>query len=926
MNRRTTGKVLRYTLMPEVLPRARALGSGFHYISFFMAQIYSAVRLLPDNHPYLSPANMGRFGLRQVIAEAGLILKSRKNQLDQVVIYWLLMSGMVILLLQFCLLGAAMFTQTAKAFGGENWPANIFATENPNDDLAFIMMDRVFGVPDLFNSCVAQGIVCLDQELAAGEYWVDSERTGTASIEFPYPYHRGLQTMLQLYSIALLVIGMFILIYFIGAILAETAQSGTPFGKRFNHVWAPVRLVVAMGLLIPVANGLNSAQYITLYAAKFGSSFATNGWNLFVRTAIDGESTILGDPESLVAIANAPPVNDLMMFFSAVSTCAKAYADVSNELMMDEIDVQAYLINVTNQSQPRRLLESVAFGGDDGAAKYFNNENIIVRFGHYDTRADDRPIYPNEDGNVKALCGELVLPMTVAYDEESASNNGALVILERYYDLIKSGWQSAKHGTSGDGINGSFLELIGEPMVLRHIPIEDHDENAPRAGADELAQLRDGYAEYIASGINDARQAQARNEAWFEDLQRLGWAGAGIWYNKIAQLNGSLLGALHSLPSITKMPEIMEDIHQARQRADVDVTGCTRYQPYISPSNEIPWQRNYDAYIGRALYHSVDSWCRNVTELEPTTNVFIDAINFILGTEGLFNIHQNAEEGVHPLAQIVAIGRGMMDSAIRNLGYAGVAAGVSIFMGPHMSGIGMAASGFLTSAAFLAISIGFILYYVVPFLPFIYFFFAVGNWVKGIFEAMVGVPLWALAHLRIDGQGLPGDAAMTGYYLILEIFLRPILIIFGMLAGISIFSAQAIVLHEIWQLVTSNLTGFDASSATDGEETGAMRYLRNTVDQIFFTVIYAIIIYMLGMSSFKLVDLIPNHILRWMGANVQTFGDQSGDAAENLVRNAWMGSNTVSSEVGTMFSGAKSAARDGVAGIQSLTNRLRSGP
>ena len=62
------------------------------------------------------------------------------------------------------------------------------------------------------------------------------------------------------------------------------------------------------------------------------------------------------------------------------------------------------------------------------------------------------------------------------------------------------------------------------------------------------------------------------------------------------------------------------------------------------------------------------------------------------------------------------------------------------------------------------------LFYIIPFMPFIYFFFAVGTWVKAIFEAMVGVPLWALAHIRIDGQGLPGDAAMNGYYLLLEIF------------------------------------------------------------------------------------------------------------------------------------------------------------
>ena len=56
--------------------------------------------------------------------------------------------------------------------------------------------------------------------------------------------------------------------------------------------------------------------------------------------------------------------------------------------------------------------------------------------------------------------------------------------------------------------------------------------------------------------------------------------------------------------------------------------------------------------------------------------------------------------------------------------------------------------------------------------------FAVGGWVKGLFEAMVGVPLWALAHIRIDGQGLAGDAALNGYFLIFEIFIHLLMFFF----------------------------------------------------------------------------------------------------------------------------------------------------
>ena len=76
----------------------------------------------------------------------------------------------------------------------------------------------------------------------------------------------GLHQLFAVYSYGLLLIAVFITIYFMFVVVAETAQSGTAFGKRFNKVWAPIRIVVAFGLLVPIAFGMNSGQFIVLYA------------------------------------------------------------------------------------------------------------------------------------------------------------------------------------------------------------------------------------------------------------------------------------------------------------------------------------------------------------------------------------------------------------------------------------------------------------------------------------------------------------------------------------------------------------------------------------------------------------------------------------------------------------------------------------
>lgn len=179
-------------------------------------------------------------------------------------------------------------------------------------------------------------------------------------------------------------------------------------------------------------------------------------------------------------------------------------------------------------------------------------------------------------------------------------------------------------------------------------------------------------------------------------------------------------------------------------------------------------------------------------------------------------------------------------------------------------------------------SAGFILYYIIPFLPFIYFFFAVGSWVKAIFEAMVGVPLWALAHIRIDGDGFT-DAAKQGYFMILEIMARPILIVFGLVASVIIFAASVQVLNDIFNLAVDNVGGVDLDKILK-DPTVSLDNVRSSVDAFFYTIVYVILVYMIGMSSFKLIDLIPGSMLRWMGLSVQAFTEQGSEYAGQSTR------------------------------------------
>ena len=96
-----TSSVLKYSLLPQVLPRFRELfGSGFSYFAYLMAQIYAMPGLLPDTHPYLQSENIGRFGIRHVIAAATSNLEFKREKSDQILFFFMILIGLVLLVLQ----------------------------------------------------------------------------------------------------------------------------------------------------------------------------------------------------------------------------------------------------------------------------------------------------------------------------------------------------------------------------------------------------------------------------------------------------------------------------------------------------------------------------------------------------------------------------------------------------------------------------------------------------------------------------------------------------------------------------------------------------------------------------------------------------------------------------------------------------------
>lgn len=853
--------VVAYVFLPGIMPQIRELTrGGFGYLAFLIATIYQSVKILPENHPFTRVENIGTFGLRHVVAVAANNVKVDRQHLDQIVIFFAVLAGIMLLFMQ--ALSFLVLIFSGDAFAADS----LFATANPQEDIAFHMLRETFGIPNMF---------------------------GDMS---PTAFHSGLHKMFEFYNYALLLVAVVIFLYYVIVVVAETAQTGTPFGKRFSHVYAPIRLVVAIGLLVPLNYGFNGAQYIALYSAKIGSGFATTGWTEFNKVL--GSSNPLGaENATLLAETKPPDFTGLVSFMATVTTCKQAYKVFQKK---DIICEGSYI-----EKGETKTFENCSVDNIEGAASTSGNQDITLKFGM------------KEEEEFIPYCGIVIIPINVPLGE--MNRYGAPGNIQKEYIKI----------VTEQLYEDEKLNELGKNLSKTYKPGSNCVEGSECFfNKDSIQIVMDKINTTVTKKVQD-HYKEGRKSVDFkmpEEVLKRGWGGAGIWYNEIAQVNGAYVVSTLNIPSGKDYPKVMQEVQDEKSRGEGTITLCNAFEPNLADNanSQIKGVRLKYAQIFNDAYKS---WhC----EKRGTSNFVLDAISAVFGLQGLMSIREKATvkgEGgeedktinIHPLAKLSALGRGLVESAVRNMGFAvgtSFLGGILGIISPHFESSMQAASSMFVSIATIGLSIGFITFYILPFLPFMYFFFAVGGWVKGIFEAMVGAPLWALAHLRIDGDGLSGKNAAGGYFLIFEIFLRPILTVFGLIGGMAIFTAMANMLNEVFNLVVCNVGGA-GTCTVDLADTNQPDFSRHTIDIFFFTCVYALILYLMALSSFKMINLVPNNIMRWIGANVEAYNDGSDDPTQNLIQYAAIGGAKVG---GSLAQGVQQLGTGTGKGIQGLWN------
>ena len=182
------------------------------------------------------------------------------------------------------------------------------------------------------------------------------------------------------------------------------------------------------------------------------------------------------------------------------------------------------------------------------------------------------------------------------------------------------------------------------------------------------------------------------------------------------------------------------------------------------------------------------------------------------------------------------------------------------------------------------VSIGFTTAYYIPILPYMIFTFGALAWLISVIEAMVAAPIVALGVTHPEGHDAfgKGEAAIM---ILLNVFLRPSMMIIGYIAAIALSYVGVWILNAGFDtaigFVQQQQVGASASWGTPSGSGGYSDWAG--IYAFFFSILtYTTMYLVLVQKSFTLISVLPDKVLRWIGGNPESSGQESAQWAGDV--------------------------------------------
>ena len=655
-----------------------------------------------------------------------------------------------------------------------------------------------------------------------------------------------LGAMSQILNTGMLVFtGLIIGYVFLTGVL-NSAHEGNPLGRMYSTMWVPLRMVVALALVLPFSGGYSTMQIGVMWLAGHGIGLANSTWNAALDH-ITGTGTLY------------PPQ-----------------------------------ITVDYENTAMRILESrVCMHGINTADRHINVEEKPVEI-----IDDDQVVSVRSSGTTEAPLVPVQHRVMQRYDSVYGLAGAGIAYGAAWLSGFPNGIPRSYGSNPCGSITLEFAEIdegtaidipvrsFQNKVIAAHAQLDEDLDSLAReivlSTVDETAPAPDQAAYNLAvnnfkteyqKAISDALSeiASARVSKWAGGnpdaagmtvgARDAGWISVGAWYWDLQRVNAE------TQKMVSVKAELVGPTEAALEHDD--------YQTFMD---------------GLAAYS------QNMLVTDPATGTPVNAmerstyaddnatLGFVMGrVESVINFALSEPDPVAGLANVGHVIIGTFETALTAAFVSDLAACVADDTSEAVGGLIGGAARPVTStlcrmtnkalwslvgAGLLLIPIALMLAFYLPATPMILWIMGVAGWFVMLIEAVIAAPIWAVSHAMPEGSGFIGERAKAGYMVALSVFLRPALAIFGFFASMLLVIVMLKVVMLIFLPAMSGMIGDSISGV---------------VTAVAMLGIFTVLIIQIAHRAFGLIHEVPDKVLRYIGGGSENLGEASQEQQSRSV-------------------------------------------
>jgi len=600
--------------------------------------------------------------------------------------------------------------------------------------------------------------------------------------------------------------GLFLAWHVIQGIVLS-AYSGKVLGERFHQIWAPLRVVLGFGLLVPVSGGFSSVH-------------------IFLRDVVGVAAVQMG---------NAP--------------------------------IKAYITSITEPTEGKNVTVVSVKGRfvfdyllDKEICNAVHNGLTSGYWASFWSAATFTSVKTPEAGYQKPLTRDVVYDYggcgSLLFTVPAVPSDGLLAGAEGSYDNFVSVRKNATDEML-EKIRKTFKKEELGKYFANHDVREMETEAILKALRTEglvpanLAEVKNSAAEEWNKKVAEASGQvykfvmDKNGKALNDSITKYGFMAAGGFERALTKASSITVSLANGSPKIYE-PSLSEEYLEPYLAAKAAVLSVPRLSDESKGDGSMAARDNTDPLSGFWSYMAPSIAAMKAGSASDSGDPIGDMISF---GHNLLGIWEGA------LLVLAA-----MNVAL-NAADGGAAAVGQSFVGLFGGGVGQVVTKSLLSAFEFAygwlwpiltviLIVGILHAFVLPMLPMIMVFIMGISWLILFLEAAIAGVLWAFAFIRMDGQEMFDKNQAPGVTLLFNLFLRPAIGMLAFIGGLKLLPETMNSLSILWD------DNFNAQTSPDWS---------SILQWVVGIVMYTWMQWHLSLRIFGLIPTIADRVGHWMG-------------------------------------------------------------